>query len=95
MNFSKILDFDEIGRVAGTQEADVQFVVQYRVDAGGAQHCEHRLAALYGSHDELIDVPDNQIIGMLVVTAQHAHFRMLADQPIQRFEIFRCRTFAN
>jgi hypothetical protein len=55
----QIVDLDEIGGVAGPQQANIEFVMQHRIDAGRLQYGEQRLTEPDRAHHELINVPDD------------------------------------
>ena len=90
---AQVRHFRRVHRIAHAQQADRQAVVQHRVDAGAAQHVERVMPRRHRPRRQAVDMAARQIVGMLVVAAEHHPVRMAADKRLQRIEIARRRAF--
>ena len=69
-----VVNGDKICRVAHPQQADIQAVVQHRIDTGYPQDLKQVGAHGQRSFDQAVDVPGNEAIRMLVVRTKHHGF---------------------
>ena len=91
----QVVEADEVGRIAGAEEAAAESVVLDRIHAGGAEDVEERHTVGHGAGAELVDVALHEVVGMFVVAAEHARLRRFIEQGPELLEILRGRAFAD
>ena len=67
----------------------------YRIQAGRAENIEEFHAFGPGSGTEPVDVVEQQVIGVFVVTAKHDAAGILGQEIDQCLKVFGCRPFAD
>ena len=81
--------------IAHAQLTYVQLVVLDGHEAGGPQRIINIDPILDCPPHELVNVPHDELVGMLVVAAEHGHSRVLAKQRVERVEVAGGGAFAN
>ena len=92
---AKVIDFDQVGGVARPQQADVKPVMQRRVDAGHAEELKQIVPVLQAAPHKLVDMSADEIVGVLVVAAEHAVLGEAVDERRERVKVLGGRTFAD
>ena len=83
----EVVHLEEVGTVSRLQQPHGQTVMPHGIDACRPQHVEQVAPAGPGPADELVDVAHDELVGMLVVAAEHAAVGMRVDQAGERVEV--------
>ncbi|OPZ81950.1 MAG: hypothetical protein BWY76_02865 [bacterium ADurb.Bin429] len=91
----QVVDLDEVGGVAGPQQADIQAVVPHGIDAGTAQHAHDVNALAAGGAHLAVNMPPQQVVRVQVIAAEHAGGGGFGDERQQFRAVPRGGAFAN
>ena len=95
IEISEVVDDDEVGGIAGAEEADGEVVMKNRVDGCGAQDIIKVVALCEGALYEVINVVEHEFIGVFIVAAKHDFIGVQGYELRERFEVFCGATFAD
>ena len=84
---AQVVDHDEVGIVAQLQQAHVEFVVLDGIERGRLQHIHHLVAQVDGLTHQHVDMDVVQLVGVLVVGAEHQPVGMGGHQRYQGLEV--------
>ena len=67
----QVIDHDEVGIVALLKHPYIELVMLHCIERGGFQHIHHIVTQCNGPTDQVINVTFHQLVGVLVVGAEH------------------------